>query len=112
MIGRIGAFNTSEFTFDDILKNMTIMYDSLMLLDDNFIVSGVTIVADMSNVSVKHVAMFGSPVNSKRSALMHQEAYPLRQRTIHLFKMPAFMVATYNLIKSFLKEKNQSKVRD
>ena len=108
---RPGAFDPDEISAEDIMKSMTMMYDALMMEDDDFIVSGVTVVADASTATLKHFLVFNSPVAIKKQATLQQDAYPVRQKGMHMMKLPGFMVALLNLFRSFLNEKNKARVR-
>ena len=110
LIGRPGAFNPDEFTSDDLLKSMTIFFDTLMF-DDDFIISGMTMIGDASNTTLKHLMVFNNPVVMKKNALIQQDAYPVRQKGMHIFNMPSIMVSMLNLFKMFLNEKNKSRVK-
>lgn len=111
IFARPAAFDPDKFTANDLLKKMTMVFDALMLEDDDFIVSGTTMAADASNVTLKILMVFNNPVTMKKNAMIQQDAYPIRLKASHIVNMPSIMVTLVNLFKSFLNEKNKSRVR-
>jgi hypothetical protein len=110
LLGRPSVFDTDKYTTDDMLKVMTFAYDALLMEDDDFVISGVVFIGDASNVNLKHVVVFNNPVTAKQQTMVTQDAYPVRQKAMHVLRMPSIMVVALNLMKSFLNEKNQARV--
>jgi hypothetical protein len=109
-IGRPGVFDPDVFSPGDLLKFMTMAYDVLLMEDDDFVISGVVFIGDASKVSIKHLVFFNNPTFAKKQTVVTQDAYPIRQKGAHVLSLPSFMVVAINLMKSFMNEKNKSRV--
>lgn len=94
------------------MKEIAFIYESLMLEDDDFIISGLMVAGDHQDVTLKQISIFNSPVTVKKIATLIQDGYPVRQKGIHFFNMPSIMVTLFNLFKSLLNEKNRSRVKE
>lgn len=84
--------------------------DILMMEDDNFIIAGQVTILDFSFVTLKHFIQFNNPTFVKKMTMYQQDATPVRQKGTHYVKMPQVALTVFNLFKSFLNEKNQSRV--
>lgn len=106
---RPGTYNAEQFHIQDIMQVGTMLSDILMQEDDNLIVAGQVGILDLANVTMAHFLQF-SPQFVKKMTLMSQEASPLRQKGFHYINTPKGFEVVFNMFKSFMSEKNKSRV--
>lgn len=109
MLIRPGVYDASAFHIQDIMKVSTMVQDILMWEDDNMIIGGQVGILDLSNVTMAHFLQF-NPTFIKKMTMMSQEASPLRQKGFHYVNTPVGFESIFNLFKSFMNEKNKSRV--
>jgi CRAL/TRIO domain len=109
MLIRPGTYNPEKFTIQDVIKVSSMMNDILMMEDDNMIVAGQIGILDLANVGMAHFLQF-NPTFVKKMSMMSQEASPLRQKGFHYVHTPKGFEYVFNLFKSFMSEKNKSRV--
>lgn len=83
--------------------------EATMLEDDNFVIAGQIGVLDFTGVSLAHMVQF-NPSFIKKMTMLQQDAFPIRQKGSHFVKMPQFALTVFNIFKSFMNEKNKSRV--
>lgn len=91
------------------MKISTMQMEALMLEDDNYVVSGQVGILDFSGVTIQHFIQF-NPTFIKKTTSIQQDSMPIREKGSHFVKMPQFALTVFNLFKSFLNEKNKSRV--
>jgi hypothetical protein len=102
--------DTEKIGPEEIMTEISFMYETLMLEDDDFIVSGIVVIGDHQGTTLKHITVMNSPLAIKKMTTLIQDAFPTRQKGMHMFHMPSMMVALFNLFKSFMNEKNKARV--
>ncbi|XP_035899059.1 uncharacterized protein LOC118506264 [Anopheles stephensi] len=106
---RPGTYDPSKYTIQDVFRYNTMMTDIMMKEDDNLIVAGQMGILDLSNCTMAHFLQF-SPTFVKKATMWSQEGSPLRQKGFHYVNTPSGFEVVYNLFKSFLNEKNRSRL--
>lgn len=66
-------------------------------------------ILDLANVTMAHFLQF-NPTFIKKMTMMSQEANPIRQKGFHYINTPIGFEAVFNMFKSFMNEKNKSRV--
>jgi hypothetical protein len=92
------------------MKVACMFTDIMMITDDNFSIAGQVGILDFSLISFKHFIHFNNPTFIKKWTMYSQDACPVRQKGMHYVKMPSFALTVFNLFKSFMNEKIQSRV--
>ena len=67
-------------------------------------------ILDLANVTMAHFLQF-NPTFIKKMTMMSQEASPIRQKGFHYINTPIGFEAVFNMFKSFMNEKNKSRVK-
>lgn len=111
MLIRPGAYDAHKFTIQDVMKVSTIVNDILMVEDDNFIIAGQIGVIDLANVTLAHFMQM-QPSFVKKMTMFMQDGSPIRQKGIHYINAPKSFEQLFNLFKSFMNEKMQSRVSE
>ncbi|XP_053661310.1 retinol-binding protein pinta-like [Anopheles marshallii] len=106
---RPGTYDPSKYTIQEVFRYNTMMADIMMKEDDNLIVAGQMGILDLSNCTMAHFLQF-SPSFVKKATMWSQEGSPLRQKGFHYVNTPSGFEVVYNLFKSFLNEKNRSRL--
>lgn len=81
-----------------------------LFLDDNYVVAGQIGILDCANVTMAHFMQF-NPTFIKKITIMSQEASPTRQKGFHFINTPRGFESVFNVFKSFINDKNKTKVR-
>lgn len=108
---RPGAYDADKFTIQQVMKVSYMIVDILTIEDDNLAIAGQLGVLDMSKVGMGHFLQM-TPGFVKKMTMLGQEASPFRQKGFHYINTPSGFETVFNLFKSFMNEKNQSRVRD
>lgn len=107
---RLGCVDPSETSIQDLIKVIGILGELIFLDDDNFIVAGQVGIFDYEGFTLSHLSLF-NPVLLRKLTMIHQEGSALREQGTHLVNLPSIALTTFNLVLSFLKEKNRKRVR-
>lgn len=83
--------------------------DILMREDDNYMIAGQIGILDCSGVTMAHFRQF-NPSFIKKITLMTQDASPTRQKGFHFINTPFGFDSVFNVFKSFINEKNKTKL--
>lgn len=83
--------------------------DILMREDDNYMIAGQIGVLDCAGVTMAHF-MQCNPTFIKKITLMSQEASPTRQKGFHFINTPFGFDSVFNIFKSFINDKNKTKL--
>lgn len=109
MLIRPGAYDAHKFTIQEVMKVSTIVNDILMIEDDNFTIAGQIGVIDLANVTLAHFMQM-QPSFVKKMTMFMQDGSPIRQKGIHYINAPKSFEQLFNMFKSFMNEKMQSRV--
>lgn len=109
MLIRPGVYSADQFNIKDVMIAGMMINDILMEEDDNLSVAGQVGILDLSNVTMAHFLQF-NPQFIKKMTFLSQEASPLRQKGFHYVHTPSGFETIFNLFKSFMSEKNKSRV--
>lgn len=85
-------------------KILLMIFDVLLLEDDNFTVSGAMFWSDGRNASVRDI-MHLTPALLKKMQGITEKGYPLRLKGVHCSHAPQMAESIFNLSKSFVSEK-------
>lgn len=85
--------------------------DALMMDDDNFVIAGQIGILDFTGVTLQHFVQM-NPTFVKKMTMLQQDATPTRQKGSHFVKMPQMALTVFNMFKSFLNEKNKTRVSE
>lgn len=83
--------------------------DILMREDDNYMIAGQIGILDCAGVTMAHFKQF-HPTFIKKITLMSQEASPTRQKGFHFINTPFGFDSVFNVFKSFINDKNKTKL--
>ena len=106
---RPGAYDANKYTIQQVMKVSYLIMDILMLEDDNLAIAGQNGILDLANVTMGHFLQM-TPSFVKKMAMLGQESSPFRQKGFHYIHTPSGFETVYNLFKSFMNEKNRSRV--
>lgn len=91
------------------MKVSTMVNDILMRDDDNLAVAGQVGILDLANVTMAHFLQF-HPSFIKKMTMLSQEGSPVRQKGFHYINTPKGFEQVFSVFKSFMNEKNRSRV--
>lgn len=83
--------------------------DILTIEDDNLAIAGQLGILDLSKVTMTHFLQM-TPGFIKKMTMLGQESSPFRQKGFHYIHTPSGFETVYGLFKSFMTEKNKSRV--
>ncbi|XP_058460978.1 alpha-tocopherol transfer protein-like [Malaya genurostris] len=106
---RPAAYEPSQYTIEEVIRVSTMANDLMMIEDDNFVIAGQIGILDLANVTMAHFLQF-TPSFVKKMTIMSQEASPLRQKGFHYINTPHGFEIVFNMFKSFMSEKNKSRL--
>ncbi|EAA43295.4 AGAP012165-PA, partial [Anopheles gambiae str. PEST] len=106
---RPGVYDPSKYTIQEVFRYNTMMSDIMMKEDDNLVVAGQVGILDLANVTSAHFLQF-TPTFVKKMTMMSQEGSPLRQKGFHYINTPTGFETVFNMFKSFMSEKNRSRL--
>lgn len=107
---RPGAYDADNYTIQHVMKVSYLIMDIAAIEDDNLAIAGQLGVLDMSKVGMGHFLQM-TPGFVKKMTMLGQEASPFRQKGFHYINTPSGFETVFNLFKSFMSEKNKSRVR-
>nr|XP_019550290.2 uncharacterized protein LOC109420412 [Aedes albopictus] len=106
---RPAAYDPAQFSIEEVIRVSTMANDIMMIEDDNFVIGGQIGILDLANVSMAHFLQF-SPTFVKKMTMMSQEASPFRQKGFHYVNTPNGFEMVFNMFRSFMSEKNKSRL--
>lgn len=109
MLIRPGAYDATKFTIQQVMKVSYFIMDILTIEDDNLAIAGQLGILDLNKVSMTHFLQM-TPGFVKKMTMLGQESSPFRQKGFHYVHTPSGFETIFGLFKSFMNEKNQSRV--
>ncbi|XP_055622721.1 uncharacterized protein LOC129766230 [Toxorhynchites rutilus septentrionalis] len=106
---RPAVYDPAEVSIEDLIRVSTMTTDVMMIEDDSFVISGQIGILDVSDVTMAHFLQF-TPGYVKKMVMMSQDASPLRQKGFHYINTPNGFEIVFNMFKSFMSEKNKSRL--
>lgn len=106
---RPGAYDANKHSIQEVMTVSYMVVDILLLEDDNLTIAGQMGVLDLANVTMTHFLQM-TPSFVKKMTMLGQEASPLRQKGFHYIHTPSGFETIFNLFKSFMNEKNRTRV--
>lgn len=106
---RSSTLNSRKNFYIIYFKVMLMIFDILLLEDDNFTVSGLIIWSDSRNSSMRDI-MHLTPALLKKMHGISEHAYPLRLKGVHSTSCPPMAESLFNLSKSFASEKQSQRM--
>ncbi|KAI4466007.1 alpha-tocopherol transfer protein-related [Holotrichia oblita] len=100
----------SIYKMEDVFKVNMMIGDIMVQEDDQYIVGGLVLFNDVSGAGVSYLTHM-TPSLAKKSMTYYQDAYPTRPKELHFFNIPSFFDALLSIIKPFMKEKMQKRLR-
>lgn len=91
------------------MKISNMIHDILMREDDNYMIAGQIGILDCANVTLAHFRQF-NPAFVKNLTIMSQDASPTRQKGFHFINTPFGFDSVFNIFKSFINDKNKTKL--
>jgi hypothetical protein len=88
----------------DVIKVSSMIQDIQMLEDDNFTVSGLSVIQDVGKISLSFFRSM-SPTLMKKATTCFQQGNPSRIKGAHFFNLSPAFDTIFNFIKPFLTEK-------
>ncbi|KAK5646357.1 hypothetical protein RI129_004821 [Pyrocoelia pectoralis] len=105
-----GKIDINDTPLLELCKVFFMMLDILMQEDDDFVVSGITVITDYSNIPASYLLQF-TPSTVKKYTKCFQNAYPVRIKGYYCLNAPTILDKVYhNLCKPFLSSKLQQRV--
>lgn len=108
---RAGAYNPSEVHISEVFQMAMMMNEILLLEDDNYVVSGLINIVDMSGIRTMHLTQF-TPRMIEKIMFLTQEALPIRQRGFHFVNLPLGFNTAFTLFKSLFNARNAVRAKD
>lgn len=93
----------------EVMKISNMLQDIMMIEDDNYVIAGQTGIVDLAGVTMAHIMQF-NPTFIKKVTMMSQEASPTRQKGFHFINTPFGFDSIFNIFKSFMSDKNKTRV--
>ncbi|KAI4466012.1 alpha-tocopherol transfer protein-related [Holotrichia oblita] len=100
----------SLFKIEDIATVNLMISEIMVLEDDQYIVGGLLLFNDLTDANIGLMSLM-TPSLAKKSMTFYEEAYPVRPKEMHFFNIPSFFDTLMNIIKPFMKEKMQRRMR-
>lgn len=110
LLARSGIQDPSKFNMYTLIAVNSMIMDIIINEDDQAMIAGLVAVQDMKGATMAHMAQM-TPSLAKKSATIFQEAMPTRPKEMHYLNFPSFMDTIFQMIKPFIKEKLQKRVR-
>lgn len=105
---RPGAYDPNQFSLSEVFKISTMVQDIMMRENDNYCIVGEICIIDLANVTLSHFKQF-DPIFIKKITVM-TEGGPVRLKAHHFINPPFGFETSFNVYKSFLSEKNKTRV--
>ncbi|CAH2104807.1 unnamed protein product [Euphydryas editha] len=109
IIIRPGVYNPDTFNISDLFALMYTTQKILLLDDDISIVSGIQWIIDLKDVKIGHLLQM-TPSIINKMVYSTQETAPIRMKGIHFVNIPGAFGKVLNTMKTFLNEKNKSRL--
>lgn len=109
MLIRPGAYDANKHNIQQVMKVSYLIMDILAVEDDNLAIAGQMGILDLAHVTMSHFLQM-TPSFVKKMTMLGQESSPFRQKGFHYVHTPSTFETVFNLFKSFMNEKNQSRV--
>jgi len=112
VVQRLSLVDPSRVGPDDSIR-VTSMISELVFKEPSDLqanVCGVVLISDIVGTSMGHMKLF-SPTQGKKLVTIFEEMYPSRPKAMHYLNMPAFVEATFNMIKGFMKPKIRERIK-
>lgn len=106
---RPGVNDPANCNIHDIFRVNMMFSDIMFREDDNLVVAGQIGILDVSNITMAHVLQM-NPTFVKKITTMMQDATPLRFKGMHYINVSPIFETVFNMFKTFLNEKNRSRV--
>ncbi|KAH0568511.1 retinol-binding protein pinta-like [Cotesia glomerata] len=106
---RGAIFDFKKFGFQGLLKIFFMIMDISLLDDDWLNVAGQDTVIDLSGSRLEH-ASYITPALVKKAVTCFQDAYPIRNKSLHFVNPPPTFETIFILIKRFMSEKLRNRV--
>ncbi|XP_026326955.1 alpha-tocopherol transfer protein-like isoform X1 [Hyposmocoma kahamanoa] len=109
LIFRVAACPPGQFTMPENMSVIRTLQKIMYMDDDIFTVNGVVNVVDMKDATLSHFTHL-TPLMMKKMVVANQDASPTRMKAAHYYHMPPPVETIFNLIKTFLNEKNRNRL--
>lgn len=96
---RVGYFDSTKFTFDDVTKYAFAVTD-ILNTQPQAQIHGFIILLDFSNIKLQHLRVF-TPDYSKRYVDCWEKMYPVQLRQIHFYNYPSLFDPILHLFRMF-----------
>lgn len=111
-IYKFECYNRATFDEVSIIDNIkaTLMTFDILLNEEDLIMGGLHIIADVKDLDYKYV-LHGTPPLMKKIMTCLFNVYPLRIASYHIINAPSYFVTFHNtIVKPFLPEKMKNRV--
>ncbi|GAB6024744.1 hypothetical protein CHUAL_009874 [Chamberlinius hualienensis] len=109
ILGRFGAYDPSEYKLDEVFRISNVI-NELIYWDDQTQICGSVFVNDMTGMSGGHMAQL-TPFVAKKMMACWQDSMPIRIKGLNYINTPSFFETAFSMIKVFMKEKLQRRVK-
>ncbi|XP_017854745.2 retinol-binding protein pinta [Drosophila busckii] len=106
---RVGAYDTSTYKFQDIIRVGSMFGEIMMFEDDNATVTGYVEIMDMKGITGNHLFAL-QPELLRKFATYADEAMPTRQKGIHFINVPQAFETGFNTLRSFFPAKIKNRI--
>nr|XP_026487468.1 clavesin-2-like [Vanessa tameamea] len=109
IIYRLGLCDPKKFSLIDILTVFGFQEQICFMEDDNFVVSGIINVVDLTGSTLAHYTQ--ASIKQIRNIIRaNQEAVPLRIKSMHFINSSPFLETFLNISKRFMSEKSKQRI--
>ncbi|KAL4715179.1 hypothetical protein ACJJTC_012226 [Scirpophaga incertulas] len=108
-IYRPGVYDPQKYSVIEIMRCSMIVQKIILYENDNFVIAGVRSIMDMQNCTMAHFVQM-TPSTMKKMSVYMQDAAPIRLKGSHYVNTIAGFETVFNLFKTFLNEKNRSRL--
>ncbi|CAF1462198.1 unnamed protein product [Adineta steineri] len=107
-IMRIGQYDTTKYTFNDVTKYAFAVTD-ILNRQPSAQINGYIIILDFSNIKFQHVNQF-TPDYTRRYVNCWEKMYPVKLHQVHFYNYPSLFDPILHLFRMFLNTKLNDKI--
>ncbi|XP_059059455.1 alpha-tocopherol transfer protein-like [Achroia grisella] len=108
-IFRPGIYDPTKYDIMDVMAATNIIQKLVLVDNDNANVAGFQSIMDLEGSTMAHFTQM-SPFQMKKMMVFSQDAAPIRMKGFHYLNTPSGFETVFNLFKSFMNEKNRSRL--
>jgi len=110
IVNMASRFDMSRHTYLDQMRAISITLETLLAIDDDAQVRGVTHLIDCTGLSLRH-GLIWSPLDAAKLLNSGQKFFPVRHRSMVVVNTPFGMGAALDFAKKFMTASNKKKIQ-